>query len=90
MQLLTCMIFFFNSPYTPLASGLTSEVWSGVDVTPSVVREHGIRCACGIGKDSGLMVCCRFCERWQHGVSVIFLIYLSSLKSSLLHEPSVC
>lgn len=54
------------SPAQP-ASGLTSEVWSGVDVTPSDVREHGILCACGIGVDSGLMVFCRFCEHWQHG-----------------------
>jgi hypothetical protein len=70
--------FFLSPPYTPLASGLTSEVWSGVDVTPSDVREHGICCACGIGVDSGLMVFCQFCEHWQHGVSLIFLIYFCS------------
>lgn len=54
------------SPAQP-ASGSTLEVLSGVDVTPTDVREHGIRCVCGIGADSGLMVHCKFCNHWQHG-----------------------
>jgi hypothetical protein len=78
---LTCVLFF-SSPNRPSASGVTSDVWSGVDVTPSDVREHGVRCACGIGVDSGLMVHCSFCKQWQHGVSVIFIICLCSLKST--------
>jgi hypothetical protein len=68
-----CLSYHVVNLFLLPASGLTLEVLSGVDVTPTDVREHGIRCACGIEVDSGLMVHCKFCNHWQHGVSVTYV-----------------
>lgn len=57
-------------------------------MTPTDVREHGIRCACGIEVDSGLMVHCKFCNHWQHGVSVTKICTL--LKKIKMVRVQVC
>jgi hypothetical protein len=69
------------------ASGSTLEVLSGVDVTPTDVREHGVRCVCGIGVDSGLMVHCKFCNHWQHGVSLILYTLSKKRKMKIIGTP---
>ncbi|XP_069684833.1 uncharacterized protein [Periplaneta americana] len=73
------------SPAQP-ESALTADLSTELCITPSEVREAGVRCACGVEKDGGLMVKCEICNQWQHG----FCYGLFEQKSSSSHICEKC